>query len=155
MFDPRLFISGELIMKIIRSASSLVAASTLALVGLGLAAAAQAGDVYWNVGVSSPGVQLGVSSAPQVVYQPVYQPMYQPVYVQRPPVYVQPRPVVYVQPAPVFVGQPYYGQPQYVQTGWERPGPGWRHGHRHHEQDRYESGRYDGGRSGYDRQDRR
>ena len=129
-------------MKIIRSTSFLVVAATLAMGGVGLTGAAQAGDVFWNIGVSSPGVQLGVSSAPQVYYQPVYE--------QRPPVYVAPRPVVYVQPAPVFVTQSYYGQPQYVQTNWQRPGygPGWRHGHRHHGGDRYESDRYDGGRSG-------
>ena len=120
-------------MKIIQSGSFLVAASTLALAGLGFAGAAQAGnEVYWNVGVGSPGVQLGVSNAPPVYYQPVY--------VQPYPVYVAPPQVVYVRPAPIYVAPTYYG-------------PGWGHGHRHHKKDRYESGRYDGGRYGHDRDD--
>ncbi|MEX1167838.1 MAG: hypothetical protein WEK74_13410 [Hydrogenophaga sp.] len=72
---------------------------------------AQARDnVYWSIGVDSPGVQLGISNAP-------------PVYVQRP------RPV-YVQPAPVVV-YPGYGQgyrPDY--------GPGYGHGSRY-ERPRY------------------
>lgn len=141
-------------MKIIQSGAFLVAASTLALAGLGFAGAAQAGnEVYWNVGVGSPGVQLGVSNAPPVYYQPapVYRP---PVYVQPYPVYVAPPQVVYVRPAPIYVAPTYYAPTQYVQTGWERPGRGWGHGHRHHKKDRYESGRYDGGHNEHDREDR-
>jgi hypothetical protein len=57
-------------------------------------------DVYWSVGVHSPGVAVGVSNAPPpvVVHQayPVYQP--RPVY--------QSRPIV-IQHAPVIVHQPY------------------------------------------------
>lgn len=66
---------------------------------------AQARDnVYWSVGVNSPGVQVGVSNGP-------------PVYVQRPrPVYVQPAPVVvypgygyerprFIAPSPVYYQQ--------------------------------------------------
>ncbi len=163
-------------MKITRSASFLVTASILALAGLGLAGAAQAGnDVYWSVGVASPGVQVGVSNAQQVFYQPTYvqhppayvqhapvyvqrQPGYmphQPVYVQPYPVYVAPQPVVYVRPAPVYVAPTYYGQPRYVPNHWQRPGPGWRHGHRHSAQQRYESNQFNGGRSGDDHRGRR
>lgn len=73
-----------------------------ALVAAGAAQARE--DVYWSVGVASPGVQLGVSnSAPRVLVQPA------PVYVQPAPVYMQPRPV-YMQPAPVYYrpAQPVY-----------------------------------------------
>lgn len=67
---------------------------------------AQASDVYWSVGVHQPGVSVGVSNAPPVVYaypgvrhRPVvvYQ---QPVVVHQPYRYV--RPVVVV-PQPVYV----------------------------------------------------
>lgn len=131
-------------MKTKRSASSLVAAA-LAFAGLGLAGAAQADNVYWSVGVSSPGVQLGVANAPPMVMMP--QPVYmqaQPVYMQQ-PVYVAPRPVVYVQPAPVYMASP-----QYIRADWQGPGygRGWRHGRGHHEHERFEgerSGRGHGG----------
>lgn len=105
----------------------------LALLGLaaaawalsGIASQAQARDqVQWSIGVHSPGVHVGVSSAPPVVYgypSRGYPSYGYPVYEQR-PVVVYPRPV-YVQPRPVFV-QTY---PVYVQ-----PEPwGHRHGHRH------------------------
>jgi hypothetical protein len=64
---------------------------------VGMSPAQARDDVYWSVGVQSPGVQVGVSNAPPA-----------PVYVQRPrprPIYVQPAPVV-VYPAPVYYGQP-------------------------------------------------
>lgn len=132
-------------MKNINSASSLVAVATLVLGGLGIAATAQAGDVYWTVGVSSPGVQVGVGNGGRYgTYPPAYVQPY-PVYVQpysgytQPyPVYVAPNPVVYVRPAPVYVTQ--Y---QYAPVEWQRPGPGWRHGHRHHPHNQYDSGGYD------------
>jgi hypothetical protein len=107
-------------MKIKRSASSWVAALSVALAALGSVGVAQAGDnVFWSVGMSSPGIQVGVANAVPVVQQ---------MYVPRQPVYMAPQPV-YVQPAPVYMAQP-----QYVQVGWERPNYGWerRHGHRHH-----------------------
>ncbi|HYW56536.1 MAG TPA: hypothetical protein VE934_06235 [Polaromonas sp.] len=101
---------------------------------LGLAGAAQAGsNVYWSVGVGSPGVSVGVTNARPVYVQPapVYyqpQPVYvqpAPVYYQRPaPVYYQPQPV-YVQPAPVYYERPYkhrkhhgYGHGHYRQQAW-------------------------------------
>jgi hypothetical protein len=57
------------------------------------------GDVYWSVGVNGPGVTIGASNAPAVVYQP-------------PAYYYEPRPVV-VQPAPVYYQRPpvIYGPP--------------------------------------------
>lgn len=97
-------------------------------------------DVYWSIGVNSPGVAVGVSNAPPPR-----------------PVVVHTQPVVIHQPAPVVIHQPYpypYVRPVVVQPrpviyqGWGY-GPRWddRHDrrhwkHRHH--DRYDhDGRYD------------
>lgn len=122
--------------KISRSAVLTGAAGVLAFAAMGFAGVAQARDnVYWSVGVGSPGVAVNVGNA-----FPVYTPA--PVYVQPAPVYVQPAPV-YVQPAPVYV-QPrpyYYGAPQVVYVQ-----PGHRHGwHKRHGHDRDDDDR--GGRS--------
>jgi hypothetical protein len=69
-------------------------------------------EVNWSIGVSVPGVAVGVVDPP-VYYVPA------PVYVAPPPVYYQPAPrvyyrspPVYYRPAPVYYGQPvpvYYG----------------------------------------------
>ncbi|HAL40367.1 MAG TPA: hypothetical protein DCP03_20630 [Polaromonas sp.] len=83
------------------------AAATLAVAALSFAGAAQARDnVFWSVGVGSPGVELNVGNAMPVYVQP------QPVYIEPQPVYMQPAPVYY-QPQPVYgVPQPvYYGRP--------------------------------------------
>ncbi len=112
-------------MKFNRSVYSLAVAAALGAAALGASSAARAGDVYWSVGVSSPGVQLGVASAPPVLVQPVY---VQPVYVQQRPVYVATQPVVYMRPAPVYV----------VQTAWVQPGRGWQYGHGRHERERFD-----------------
>lgn len=110
---------------------------------LGSSPAQARGDVNWSVGVSVPGVVVGVGNgyqgyapppryyaAPQGYYAPP------PVYHQPPPVYVAPPPVYYVPPPrPIYYGppapayRPYYGQ------GWR----GERHGHRHH----HRHGRHD------------
>jgi len=83
-------------MKPLTSLKSL-AAVALALGALAAASTAQArDDVYFSVGVRTPGVYL--QSTP-VYVQPA------PVYVRPAPVYAQPR-VVYV-PAPAYYGQPY------------------------------------------------
>jgi hypothetical protein len=89
-------------------------------------------DVYWSVGVTSPGVVVGVSNAPPPR-----------------PVVVYPQPVVVHQPAPVVVyGPPHphtrpvvvYPRPV-VYQGW---GPRWddrherRHWWKHHRHDRHE-----------------
>lgn len=86
-------------------------AAVLAVATMGMAGAAHADNLTWSVGLSSPGVAVGVSNA-------------QPVYVQPQAVYVQPRPV-YVQPAPQVV----YQQPRvvYVQPAPQVIYPGWRH----------------------------
>ena len=60
-----------------------------------LSGTAQARDnVYWSVGVNSPGVTLGVSNAPTVVYSHSYPSYGYPVYAPRPVVVYEPRPVV-------------------------------------------------------------
>jgi PXPV repeat (3 copies) len=118
------------------------AAATLAVAALGFAGTAQARDnVFWSVGVGSPGVDFNVGNAPPppiyVQPAPVYvQPA--PVYYPR-PVYVQPRPV-YVQPAPVYYGRPGWRERRdgYVQGAGYAYGP-----------------RYYGGGRGYGRGDDR
>ena len=114
--------------------SALLAVATVSALG---ASAVHADNVYWSVGVSQPGVHLGVSNAPRPVYQPapvvvVQQPVYsqgfgqpygQPYYGQQ--VVVQPAPVVTYQPYPVY--RPY----PVVQTAWVQPG--WHHGWRERE----------------------
>ena len=136
-------------MKLNHSLSSFIGATTLALAALGVTATAQAQNIQWSLGMSSPGVQLGLSNV-----QPVYiqQPMYQSVYVEPRPVYVAPQPVVYVRPRPVYVVQP-----QYVEAGWQRPdrGYGWHRGHGRRDEQRIEGGRFDGERSGRDQHERR
>ncbi|UUZ68740.1 hypothetical protein LP416_02055 [Polaromonas sp. P2-4] len=122
------------------------AVGALALAAMGFAGTAQArDDVYWSVGVGSPGVAVNVGNA-----FPVYAPA--PVYVQPAPVYVRPAPV-YIQPAPVYVQprpyyQSYYGQPQvvYVKPGHRH---GWhkKHGRGHDDDDDDRGGR--GYRQGY------
>ncbi len=69
--------------------------------------AARAQDVYWSVGLSQPGVSLGFSNAPQVVYQ-------QPVYSQAPQAYWQPAPVYYQSPPAYYRPAPAYYQPRPV-----------------------------------------
>lgn len=103
-----------------------VAALTLACAG-----AASAQDIFWSIGMSSPGVQVGVSNAPPVVVYP------QPVVVHRPmvvaprPVVVQSQPVIYVQSAPLML-------PPRVEYR------DWKHGHHDH-----------GRHRGWDRDERR
>ena len=119
-----------------------LAAVTLGLAALATNAAANTNDVYWSIGVSSPGVQVGVRNSPPVVYQRpvvVYQQpqvVYQQpqvVYQQPHVVYQQPQ-VAYVRPQPIYYTQPapvYYGAPHVIYQGGHH---GWHrgHGHGHH-----------------------
>jgi hypothetical protein len=74
-------------------------------------------NIHWSIGINSPGVSVGVSNAPTVVYS--YPSYGYPVYYEPRPVVVYPRPVV-VHPRPVVVhSYPVYGHPQW-------------HGHRGH-----------------------
>jgi PXPV repeat (3 copies) len=125
-------------MKVSRSLYATAAAGALAIAAMGATTAAQArSDVFWSVGISSPGVQLGVANAPVIQHYP--QPVYvqpQPVYVQPAPVYAQPAPIYY-RPAPIYV-QPapvYYQQAPVYRAGYVLPvpvyRPGFGHGHGH------------------------
>jgi hypothetical protein len=103
------------------------------------ATAAHARDVYWSVGVESPGVSVGVSNAPPprvVVHHP------RPVYVEPAPVVVysdryRPRPV-YVERAPVVIVQD-RGYRHDRHSRWEERRRA-RHERwdRHHRYDRYD-----------------
>lgn len=119
-------------MKTNRSFNALAGAASVALLTLAASSAAHADNVYWSVGLSSPGVQVALTSP-----QPVY--VQHPVYVQQQPVYVQPQ-VVYQQPHPVHVqpravyhvqAAPVYVAPRVVYTGWHHARHGWRHEGRH------------------------
>ncbi len=130
------------VIKSSRRAGTAGVAAALALCAMGFAGAVQARDnVYWSVGVGSPGVGLNVGNAFPVYTQP------QAVYVQSAPIYVQPQPV-FVQQQPNY----YYGQPQviYVQPGYRR---GWhgKHGRDHDRDDDDHDGREyrQGYRQGY------
>lgn len=95
----------------IQRAAAMAGVAAALLAGAG---AAQARDVYWSVGVNSPGVSVGVANGGYPVYvapAPVYAPP-APVYYAPPP----PRPVYYAPPAPVYYAPP----------------PGYYYGHRHH-----------------------
>ena len=81
-----------------------------------VAGAARADNVYWSVGVNSPGVSVGVSNAPPVVVYP------QPIY--------HPRPVV-VYPQPVYHPRPVVVYPAAVHPGWGPPPHHWKKGHPH------------------------
>jgi hypothetical protein len=129
-------------------------AATVLLIGAaGVATRAHADNLYWSVGIGSPGVSVGITNGwPGSVYaQPA------PVYVQPAPVYMHPAPV-YLRPAPVFV-QPvavapiYYQAMPVYQPGWAPPGRahGWHknrvQAHRNgHGGDRDHDGRRDGPR---------
>jgi hypothetical protein len=116
---------------------------TALVAGAGVLSSGQAqarDDVYWSIGVQSPGVAVGVSNAPPppVVVHPAY-PVYTP-HTAYPayPVY-QPRPVyqrpIVVQPAPVVVHPYPYGhvRPVVVERPWRGHGPRWDdHGHGRH-----------------------
>lgn len=79
----------------------------------GSAQARGGNDIYWSIGVNQPGVSVGVSNAPPVVYQqrPQVVVVERPVIYERPvvyqrPVVVQQRPVVVYQTRPYVVEQP-------------------------------------------------
>lgn len=122
----------------VRSMVMAGAAATLAVAALGFAGAAQAGDdVFWSVGVGSPGVEVNVGNARPVHVQP------QPIYVQPAPVYYPPQ--AYVQPAPVYYGRPAWRgrHDGYAQGASHGYGPGYYGGGRGHGRASYQ--RDDGG----------
>lgn len=116
------------------------------LLVLAASSAVSAREVYWSVGIGSPGVQLGVSNAPPVLHHrrvvppPVYYSAPHAVYYSAPPpvyyyppqVYSQPQTFYYAPPQVVYQPAPYYVQQPSVtlphgQLGWPRHY--WRHDH--------------------------
>ncbi len=125
-------------------AFKVMAAAVLLVGAAGVATRAHADNLYWSVGVGSPGVSVGITNG-----------WPGPVYVQPAPVYVHPAPV-YLRPVTVFV-QPvapiYYQAVPVYQPGWAPPGRahGWHknrgQGHRNgHGGDREHDGHRDGPR---------
>jgi len=110
------------VIKANRSAVVASAVATLAVAATCFAGAVQARDnVYWSVGVGTPGSVVNVGNVGSIYQQP------QPMYIQPQPVYVQPAPVYYQQ-RPVFVQpQAVYGVPQPIY--YDRP-HGWKKHHR-------------------------
>ncbi|WP_395055614.1 hypothetical protein [Polaromonas sp.] len=104
------------------------AAAMLSVAAMGFSSGAHARDVSFSVGVSTPGVVVGVSNAYPVYTSPTYG-YHQPAYGYHPqPVYVQPQPVY--RPHPVYVQAPVYLAPPPV---YYRGGHHYRHhGHGHH-----------------------
>ncbi|MEZ5643678.1 MAG: hypothetical protein R3E94_01975 [Burkholderiaceae bacterium] len=138
-------------------------ARAMAVVGLAGAAwalssgitPAQASDVYFSVGVNTPGVSVGVSNAPPVVYQPPvvhYPPAvvhYPPAVVHYPaPVVVQPPTVIYPRPVlaypqpPAVIGRPVVVVPRPVYYD---------DGHRHSRHPGLHRGHHKGDRKHWDR----
>jgi hypothetical protein len=86
-------------------------AATVLLIGVAAySASARADNVYWSIGLGSPGVTIGMTNARPL---PIYvQPQPQPYYVQPATVYVHPG-AIYSQQVPIYV------QPRLVyQQGW-------------------------------------
>lgn len=107
---------------------SLCAMGGVALALLAGAGSAQArGDVNWSIGLSSPGVVVGVGNgypvytAPRPIYYAPPPPVY---YAPPPPVYyAPPRPIYYAPPPPVV----YYN----YGSGGRHHGHRGRHNHHH------------------------
>ncbi|MEJ8826372.1 hypothetical protein WKW80_30850 [Variovorax humicola] len=102
----------------------LAAVGVVAVAALTGAAAASAG-ANWSVGISLPGVEVGVADPAPVYYQPapVYSrpaPVYQPAPAYRPaPVYYRPAPPVAYAPAPVYYEPRYRDEERRVyRAGW-------------------------------------
>ena len=100
-----------------RSIQSVAVAAGVALALFAAAGSAQArSDVNWSIGLSSPGVVVGVGNGYPVYSTPA------PVYYAPRPVYSAPAPVYYAPPPPVYYAPP---PPVYYYRGGG-------YGHRHH-----------------------
>lgn len=101
------------------------------------AGSANAGDVYWSVGISSPGVGTVISNAPPA---PVYMAPAPVVYAPPPVVYAPPPRVIY-RPVPVYTAPRvvYQPVPVVVRGGGHGYYRHHRH-HRHHHHDGYHTG---------------
>jgi hypothetical protein len=121
-------------MKNSRSAASIPVSAAASLLAFASIGDAQAQDVYWSVGLSSPGMQVAVNSALPVRVAP-------PVFIQPRPVYVAPRHPIYMRPLPVFVPPP-----RYFRSDWRYPGHhrGWQLGEQRGEIERHGHAARDG-----------
>ena len=91
---------------ITKTSRSLLAGLALAA-SLGLASgSAHAGDVFWSIGMSQPGIHIGVGNLPAPVI------IGAPVVVHPRPVYVPPR-VIYAPPRPVYQGHGHWNHPHH------------------------------------------
>ena len=126
-------------MKLNRSAFFKWAAAGVVAAGALLVGASANAGVSWSVGVSTPGIVLGVGEPAYYPPAPVYYAPPPPVYYQPPaPVYYRPPPPVYYRPAPIY----YRPAP-----GYYRPAPGYYRGGRGHGE------HWRGNRRGHDRDD--
>lgn len=106
-----------------------LAGAALTLGALTTAPAQAGNNVYWSIGVHSPGVSTTISNARPIMAYPA------PTVVYPAPTVVYPAPPVMYAPAPVlYAPRPVYVQPAPVVV-YPGHGPGhWhkhRHGHRH------------------------
>ncbi|WP_439587912.1 hypothetical protein [Hydrogenophaga sp.] len=109
-----------------------LAAGAWALSGIATQAEARGNDVYFSVGVNTPGIAVGVSNAPPVYYAP--RPIYhapRPIYYAPPPVYYVPPPAYYA-PRPIYRSHWGHGPRWDDRRDWhrDRGHRGHRHGHR-------------------------
>jgi hypothetical protein len=114
--------------------ASLAAGAWALSMGTAHARGDRGSDVYWSVGVSQPGVSVGVSNMPPppvVVMQP------RPVIIEQRPVLVE-RPVRYERRV-VVVREPVYYR------DWD-DGPRWHKRHKHHWKERHGHRGYRGDR---------
>ncbi|MGO4391484.1 hypothetical protein AB4Z46_09045 [Variovorax sp. M-6] len=111
-------------MNVERSSFFKWAAAGVVAAGALFAAASANAQVNWSVGVSAPGVSIGVAEPGPVYYEPA------PVYSRPAPIYYQPAPPAYYSPPPVYYrpAPVYYGPPA---QGYYEPGERWRHRHHH------------------------
>ena len=95
-----------------RNFAKAMAATALLIGVVAYSASARADNVYWSIGMGSPGVTIGMTNA-----RPL------PIYVQPQPYYGQPAPV-YMHPGAVYTQQvPIYMQPRPVyQQSWAGQG---------------------------------
>ena len=110
----------------IRSLSAWAVAAGVAVLTWGSASTAQASDVYWSLGVATPGVVVGVGNGYSVYTTP------QPRYYPPPPsaYFAPPAPVYYAPPAyNYYQGNGHYYRPDYYQRyhRHHRGGRGWSH----------------------------
>ncbi len=99
----------------------LAVAAGVVLLGAATLNEARADNVYWSIGVHSPGVNVGVSNAPPVVIYPAPRRYYQ-------------QPQVVVVPPQVVYGVPYghRGPPGWARNGHKQSHKqDHKHGHRH------------------------